>query len=301
MRDILKASHESTGQGLRPGRRRAGPVAGAVLGLALAFAAAGDAAAAPRRIVSINLCADQLALAFADPGAIVALSAFAHDRGMNLMAGAADPYPTTTGSAEAVYALSPDLVLSGTFSNPLTNAFLAGKGIPTVVLAPVNGFADMRAQIRLVAAAVGHPERGAVMIADLDAAVARAEAARPARPIRAVMLSRRGWLAGPATLDSEIMAAVGIDNAAADFGVGDGGGTVGLEALIAAGLDAVVVQADAIAAEDQGTALLAHPALAAAFPPGRRLVVPGPLTLCGGPGVIAALDRLSAEVAALRR
>jgi iron complex transport system substrate-binding protein len=271
--------------------------------LLTAAALAGPVAAAepPRRIVSINLCADQLLLALADPGQIVGLSAFAHDAGMSFLADKARPYPQISGSAETVYALKPDLVVSGTFSNQLTNAFLKDKGVPTIVLEPVDGFDDMRAEVRLVAEAVGHPERGEAMIAALDAAIARAAAVRPAAPLRTVSLSRRGWVTGTRTLESDLLDAVGIVNAAADFGIADFGGTVGLEQLIAADLDVVLLEADSIAAEDQGSALLRHPAIAEAFPPEKRIVIPGPLTLCGGPGVIAALDRLAAEVAALRR
>jgi len=124
---------------------------------------------------------------------------------------------------------------------------------------------------------------------------------RPARPLKAVSLSRRGWVSGTATLESDVLAAVGVENVAGTLGIPPWGGMVGLERLVAARLDAVVVESESIVAEDQGTALLEHPALAEVYPPARRLVVPGPLTLCGGPGVIAALDRLAVEVAALRR
>jgi iron complex transport system substrate-binding protein len=273
-------------------------IAACLAALATTVAAAGEP---PTRIVSINLCADQLVLALADPEGIVGLSAVAHDPDMAFLVEKARRYPETPGNAEAVYALEPDLVVTGTFSNPLTNAFLAAKGVPTLVLDAVSSLADVRAEIVRVADAVGRPERGAALLADLDAALARAADVRPPEPLRVVVLSRRGWVSGTRTLESELLAAVGLTNAAADFGVADYGGIVGLEALIAADLDLVMLESDTIAAEDQGSALLRHPAVLEAFPPEKRIVIPGPLTLCGGPGVIAALDRLAAEVAALRR
>ncbi len=49
---------------------------------------------------------------------------------------------------------------------------------------------------------------------------------------------------------------------------------------------------------DIGTALLSHPALAAAIPLERRLAVPGRLTICGGSSIPALVDTLGAEVAA---
>ena len=60
----------------------------------------------------------------------------------------------------------------------------------------------------------------------------------------------------------------------------------------------LVDEASSQAVVDGGTALFAHPALAEAVPLKRRLVVPGRLTICGGPSTPAAIDILRAEVAA---
>ena len=61
------------------------------------------------------------------------------------------------------------------------------------------------------------------------------------------------------------------------------GGVVPLEKLIAAPPDYLLVSSLAPPAEDQGSSLLAHPALAARFPPERRIALPERLTVCGGP------------------
>ncbi len=44
------------------------------------------AADAPRRVVSFNVCADQLVIALADPGQIVALSPYARDPAISVVA-----------------------------------------------------------------------------------------------------------------------------------------------------------------------------------------------------------------------
>ena len=54
-------------------------------------------------------------------------------------------------------------------------------------------------------------------------------------------------------------------------------------------------------AEDQGRALLLHPALQTLYPPARRIVIPERLTVCGGPMLVEALDRLAAEIARVGR
>ena len=49
-------------------------------------------------------------------------------------------------------------------------------------------------------------------------------------------------------------------------------------------------------AEDQGTAFLLHPALEQLFPPGKRIVIPERLTVCGGPMLADALEKLVGEL-----
>ncbi|MBB4201039.1 hypothetical protein GGD83_004869, partial [Rhodoblastus sphagnicola] len=54
-------------------------------------------------------------------------------------------------------------------------------------------------------------------------------------------------------------------------------------------------------AEDQGQAMLLHPALERDYPAARRIVIPEQLTICGGPMLPAALDRLSDAMARISR
>jgi iron complex transport system substrate-binding protein len=70
-----------------------------------------------------------------------------------------------------------------------------------------------------------------------------------------------------------------------------------MEAIVKARPDLLLTTRDDGAAEDQGRAFLAHPGLTALYPPGRRMVLPERLTVCGGPMLVEALDRLGAEVA----
>ena len=53
--------------------------------------------------------------------------------------------------------------------------------------------------------------------------------------------------------------------------------------------------------EDQGQAFLLHPALQRLYPLQRRIVIPERLTLCAGPMLADALDRLADAIAKLSR
>ena len=74
------------------------------------------AAAAPARVVSTNLCTDQLAMLLAAPGQLVSVSWLAADPRSSTMAAEAARYPANHGLAEEIFLLSPDLVLAGSYT-----------------------------------------------------------------------------------------------------------------------------------------------------------------------------------------
>jgi iron complex transport system substrate-binding protein len=267
-----------------------------LLTVLLAAGIADPAAAVPARIVSINLCADELLLALADPSQIAALSVYATDPTLSYVADQAAAFRHDAGEAETVVDLKPDLVLAGSFTKRDTRDILGRLGYRVELLPPARSIDEAIAQIRTVAAIVGHADRGEVLIARVEDARRRAEAAAAALPQRpsAAIYQRRGYVTGGSTLTGDLLSTAGFANAGAPL-AGKTGGFVPLERLIAAPPDMIVVTASVKRAEDQGTALLAHPALAALYPPDRRIVLPEKLTVCGGPSLPDALDWLSQQ------
>ena len=69
----------------------------------------------PRRIVSLNLCTDQLLMLLA-PERIAALSILATDPLLSVMAAEARRYPLVRGDAEEVLRFDPDLVVAAPFA-----------------------------------------------------------------------------------------------------------------------------------------------------------------------------------------
>jgi iron complex transport system substrate-binding protein len=264
----------------------------ALAALAFAGLVASAAAAAPPRVVSLNLCTDELLVAFADPEQILGLGPFAHE-GRYALGDAARRFPALSGTAEEVLVLRPDLVVSGALRRQ-TADLLARRGFRVEEFPFVTSLAEARAQMLRMGALVGHPERAGARVAALDAALDRLRSAGSARRARVLPYARRGWTPGRDTLVSSILEAAGLANAAAELGL-TAGGQVSLETVVALRPDALLL-GETGEAEDQGRALLEHPALAAAVPPERRIVVPGRLTLCGGPGLVEAIDRFAAEL-----
>lgn len=292
------------GGGLRAGGLGASAVAGLILALLLACMAAAparasdaDAPARPR-VVSINLCTDQLLLSLGDPEQILGLSPFVRDRARSWMRDAADRFPVLSGSAEEVLAVKPDLVLAGRYTRRATRELLKAHGLRVAEFEAASSIPQVMAQIRQVGTLLGHPERAEARVAEIEGAAARARAAALTRPVSVLPLQRRGWISGRDTLMTSFLEAVGLRNAGATLGAQ--GRLLTLEAIVALQADLLLVSRSETRAEDQGSAMLHHPALAERYPPERRLVLPEQMTVCGGPEIAAALDRLADEIRRVR-
>jgi iron complex transport system substrate-binding protein len=258
-----------------------------LLGLASA------ASARPQRIVSINLCADQLLLALADRGQIRALSPNATDASISAAAAAARGLPRTRATAEEVAALGPDLVLAFPGQGAARAGLVGGHAYPILELAPAESEAAIRQQIRAVARAVGHVERGEAMVRRFDAVLARL--GRPGRGRVAAYYQRRGYLTGTETLADQLMQRLGLGNLAARIGRGPLS-RLSIEQLIDARPDLLILAERAGAVADQGTEMLNHPALRA-IP---RLHLPPASLACGGPSYLAAAESLARDLGKLR-
>src|SRR5262245_66350848 len=90
------------------------PVCLALLAGVAAAAPGGEARAepassVPRRVVSVNICADQLAVALADPAQIAGLSPYATQPALSAVAEQARAFPQAQWHAESTISLDPDL------------------------------------------------------------------------------------------------------------------------------------------------------------------------------------------------
>lgn len=247
-------------------------------------------AAAPRRIVSINACADQLILALADREQILALTNYARDPDMSFYADRAKGLPTIRGDAEEVLKLKPDLVLAGSFTRSATRAQLAAQGVRIATFSPARSIEDVKKHIKEVASLVGQEARGQALVAEIDAAFANLKP-RSSRLLRALQLQRRAFAAGTDTLIHDIMQRLGIVNAATDLGIRYVGRT-SLEAVLKAKPDVLILDSADPGAVDQGVALLSHPALEELVPRHRRIVIPSSQIVCASPGIALAARTL---------
>lgn len=248
-------------------------------------------------IVSLNMCTDQLVLALADDDQILGLSPFARDPGMSRYAVRAAGFPRLSGLAEDVLPLRPQIVLTATFAKPDTRALLLRTGLRVEAFDAAASIAQVRQQIRRAGALLGHPDRAEAAIRRIDVAVEQARAAARATPLHILPLERRGWVSGRDSLTTDMLAQVGALNLG-DAATNPVGGRLSLETIIALRPERLLLSAPDDRADDQGSALLRHPALSHSVPAQYRLILPEALTVCGGPMLAEAFERLILELRA---
>jgi iron complex transport system substrate-binding protein len=155
-----------------------------------------------------------------------------------------------------------------------------------------NTVAESLAQVRRVAALMGHADRGDALIRRINAAFAAA-APQPHEPrLGALIYEYHGVASGPHTLMDELLRRAGFDNLAPRYGL-KRTMDVPLEALIAHPPD--VLLAGRLAPDEPTWAdrVLSHPALRALGAHVRRETFPEPLMFCGGPILAPAMAALA--------
>ena len=176
---------------------------------ALALVCATAAHAEPRRIVSLDYCADQFVLALADRDQIAALSRGALRDDSYFRARAAG-IRQTRGTLEEVLALRPDLVIRN-WGGPWDAAEVYARfGVAVLQVGDTPNFAAARADLIDAAQTLGHPERGALLVRDLDTRLARLSAHASGAPV--MYLSGGGAVAGQGTMMDAMITAAGGRN-----------------------------------------------------------------------------------------
>lgn len=178
---------------------------------ALALAMAWPAHAEPRRVVSLDYCADQFVLALADRAQIAALSRGAL-RDDSYYRERARGIRQVRPSLEEVLALRPDLIVRNWGGPWDAEAVYARFGVPVLQVGDSADFTAARDDLRDAAQALGHAERGAVLARDLDARLARLAAVAPRTRPPVMYLSAGGAVAGSGTMMDAVIAAAGGRN-----------------------------------------------------------------------------------------
>ncbi len=246
-------------------------------------------------VASINLCADQLVLSLADPAQILTVSWLAADPEESMLAEQARDYPLNYGTAEELLEFQPDVVIAGVWTNPFTRSLLIRLGYEVVEIEPATSLADVEANLRTVAEAVGRPDRAEQLIQAMRVDIRNIEASQPAAPIAAVVVRPGGFTVGSNSLAHELMQLAGLRNVAAAQGL-DRWGSLSMETLTLAE-PALIVYTDYRRADASlANAILGHPALAHLNEKIATVTIAGNYWSCGLPKSLESASLLRASL-----
>lgn len=250
------------------------------------------ALAQPTRIVSMNVCTDQLTLMLAPRKHIKSLSYLVARPDISVSTEAAAGLVLNHGQSEEILPLDPDLVFAGRYTARPIVFLLQDLGYNLVELDISRSLGDIRERVRQVGRAVGAPEQAQDIVAAMDARLAQLAPRPGARRPSAAYYQRNGYTAGRDTLVGDVIAHAGLENLGARFGI-HGNGRLPLETLLQASPEILIIddhkpQAPALAYE-----ILQHPALMALMQRAVPVVVPTRLWICGLPSTLDAVEILA--------
>ena len=257
------------------------------------------AAEPPQRVVSMNVCTDQLAMLLAAPGQLVSVSHLAIDPDSSVLVKEAADYRLNHGLAEEIFLMEPDLVLAGTFTTAATVSMLERLGFRIERFALETSFDDVRQNILRMGTLLSQEDQAIEMVETLDEGLRQLEAS--AIPgLTAASYASNSYTTGIGSLSAAVIEAAGLTNLGSKLGI-YGGGRLPLETLIVAMPDILtndtpIYDAPALSQEN-----FIHPAYKALLEQAQSASVPSANWICGGPFNLAAAKILQDAARAVEK
>lgn len=278
--------------------RKMAAIAAAML-LSAVPSRAADSRPTPMRIVSLNMCTDELVLHLADRSRVASVTWLSQDPKASNVADFARSVPANYGLAEEIIPLDPDLVVAGTFTTRTAVAMLKQTRFRLVEFGNPKNIGEVEQQIMDMARVLDEPARGEQLVGDMRRRLATLGDAQFSKRPRAVVFNPNGFTVGAGTLVDDIMNRAGLDNVAAQMDLGNYT-QIPLEVLVRSAVDIVIISGSRDGPPSLATELLKHPILSELGPHTHVVVLPSRLWTCGGPEVVEAVSRLRTVADSIR-
>lgn len=283
------------GEGPRPPRRFAVAAAAVLLAIVGATSTSASDADEPKRlprVMSLNVCTDQLVLALASRDQIASLSNLSDEPGLSYFHRQARGLPENRGLAEEAFVERPDVVVTGTYSLHDTTPLLRHLGVRVEEFDYTQTLDGIPHDIRRMGAILGHPRKAEAMASEFETELGRLRRPVGATAPTAIIYGQNSVVVGSGTLADSVLEAAGFRNLAAELGY-SGMRPFPLELVVKSRPDVILLSRpydDAPALADQ---IARHPAIRAIGAIRGSAIVPEGSWACGGPFTIEALRALS--------
>lgn len=246
---------------------------------------------APKRVVSMNLCTDQLAMLLADKGQLISVSYLAASQTSSVMVKEAKAIGTNHGLAEEIFRLKPDLVIAGTFTTRTTVNLLRRLNIPVEEFKPAYSISDIRGHIKRMGELLGQQDKARHLTETFDADLAAIRARNEDKPKVIGSYGANSYTSGFGTLENEIIKTAGLIHMGEQLGLK---GTIKLpiESLLHANPDYIMSWRHWSDRPGRSTEILHHPVLDKFFGSERHIKADSRLWICGLPFVTRAIKNL---------
>lgn len=249
--------------------------------------------ARPERIVSINVCTDQLVAALAPREHIASLSYIAADPRTSAIATEIDGIALNRGTAEEIIALEPDLIVAGPFGFRSTVALLRRLGFTVLELPMAETVADIASNFLRLGAALDQRDKARVIVDALEARLQRLSVTDAAvRPLF-VNYDANGWTTGQTGLLADIVHRAGLATPGDRLGFTESM-RLSLESLLHTKPDIVDLGYPWEDPPALASMLWRHPILRAVIDRAHVVDIPDSAWLCGTPHTLDALATLRA-------
>ncbi|NQD38572.1 ABC transporter substrate-binding protein [Permianibacter sp. IMCC34836] len=218
---------------------------------------------APKRVVSMSLCLDELLIALAEPAQIAAVSSLARDPRYSSVWQTAQQLTAHGGSAEQIASLQPDLILAADYERGKAVQVLRQLGFPVLAIDSPTRLADVPTMVRTVAAALGRPDQANQQLAALQNKLAEVHTRVATLPrLLALSYAPNGYTAGTGSIKNELLHLAGFDTVA-DRLQWPYDRELGIEQLLHLQPDVIFLEEQRGGQQSLAQQLLRHPALQA--------------------------------------
>ena len=247
----------------------------------------------PTRIVSINLCTDQLLLQLVGHKRIASVTYLAADPYISYSANRAVGLVKNHGLAEEVIELRPDLILAGAFTSRPTTSLLKKLGYRVIEFEMAGSFETLRQNIIKAGEVLDEEKKAGRLVTQFDRALGKLTP--NGRPVSAIILQPNAAGAGNVSLLDDIFRSANLTSISLGQGI-LGIGWLTLDQVIWAQPELIISDVDP-SWPSLGHFAMRHPAYRAILdkqgrvPP--RVTLPANLWNCGGPQVAKAVSILA--------
>ena len=249
------------------------------------------------RVVSMNLCTDQLALLLADPEQIISLSRLATDARSSSLAEEAQAYPLNSGQAEEIFLSQPDVLLAGRYSDKATLSMLGSMGIRIEQFEITNSLSQIPDQIRQMGDILQQQRRAEQLAKEVEESLASLPPIDGTAPVAAFYYPN-GYSLGANTLGSDIVTAAGFRNLTQELGM-TGGGRLDLEQLVLETPD-ILISSPRYPGGSRSEDIMFHPAIAH-YAEDDRMIFSSSDWVCGTPTTLRAVQDVTRAHATLQQ